>query len=89
MTKDDVIRMAREAGWTGPEDNAVYFSMLKRLIELARAAEREECAKVAKENAAEYKVGGSLYPMLGMHNSNYAATASDHIAHLISERGRT
>jgi len=53
MTQDDTIRMAREAGWTGPEDNAVYFSMLKRLIELARAAEREACAKVC-EAQGEY-----------------------------------
>jgi hypothetical protein len=42
MTQD-IIRMAREAGWTGPEDNAVYVLMLKRLIELARAAERGAC----------------------------------------------
>jgi hypothetical protein len=56
MTQEDTIRMAREAGWTGPEDNAVYFSMLKRLIELARAAEREACAKLCLETEPFYGV---------------------------------
>jgi hypothetical protein len=57
-----------------------------KLVAEAVAVEREECAKLAKEHAADCKVGGSLYPMLGVHNSKHAATACDHIAHLISER---
>ena len=52
-------------------------------------AEREACAKVAKEHAAEYKVGGELYTMLGMNTSKPAEAACDHIAHLIHERGNT
>ena len=50
--------------------------------------EREACKKLAQEQAAEYKVGGRLYAMLGMNTSQVAETACDHIAHLISERGQ-
>jgi hypothetical protein len=49
MTRDDVIRMAREAGWTGPEENVDYTNMLKRFAALVAAAEREACAKVCDE----------------------------------------
>jgi hypothetical protein len=40
MTNDDIIRMVHEAGF------GVTVQNLERLIELAVAAEREECAKV-------------------------------------------
>ena len=46
MTRDDIIRMAREAGWTGPEENVTYVAMLERFANLVAAAEREACAKV-------------------------------------------
>jgi hypothetical protein len=49
MTRDDIIRMAREAGW---HDGllAVTFTvpLLERFAALVAAAEREACAK---ENA--------------------------------------
>jgi hypothetical protein len=37
MTDENLIRIAREAGWTGPEDNLVYVSMLKRFAALVIA----------------------------------------------------
>ena len=43
MTRDDIIRMAREAGWTGPEDNLAYVSILERFAALVASAEREVC----------------------------------------------
>jgi len=92
MTKDDIILMADASGlsfYGMGRDRDKFLHYLEAFANLVAAAEREACAKVAKEHAAEYKVGGSLYPMLGMHNSKHAATAGDHIAHLISERGRT
>jgi hypothetical protein len=92
MTKEELILIADASGlsfYGMGKDRDKFLHYLEAFANLVATAEREACAKVAKENAAEYKVGGSLYPMLGMHNSNYAATASDHIAHLISERGRT
>ena len=48
MTRDDIIRMAREAGWTGPEENVTYVAMLERFANLVAAAEREACAKVCE-----------------------------------------
>jgi hypothetical protein len=50
MTRDDIIRMAREAGlalasfcrWSAYSDD------LERFAALVAAAEREECAKVAE-----------------------------------------
>jgi hypothetical protein len=41
MTRDAIIRMAREAGWTGPEENVTYVAMLERFANLVAAAERE------------------------------------------------
>ena len=50
MTKEDIIRMAREAGWTiGP----ATLSGLERFAALVAAAEREACAKVC-EDSVEY-----------------------------------
>ena len=41
MNRDDIIRMAREAGWTGPEENVTYVAMLERFAKLVAEAERE------------------------------------------------
>jgi hypothetical protein len=54
MTRDDIIRMAREAGWT--EYSLLHAVELQRLetfaalvaAALVAAAEREECAKVCE-----------------------------------------
>jgi hypothetical protein len=86
--KEAIIRMAREAGFYGQYPEAYNIVMIERFAALVAAAEREACAKVAKEHAAEYKVGGRLYTMLGMNTSKPAEAACDHIAHLISERGQ-
>ena len=54
MTREDIIRMARDAGWNGiyarplfsiymQETNFLHFATL------VAAAEREECAKVCEE----------------------------------------
>lgn len=51
MTKDDIIRMAREAGWSDWEIVGMKKE-LKRFFHLAytagASAEREECAKVVE-----------------------------------------
>jgi hypothetical protein len=80
-----IIEMAREAGLVG---GPVYAKGLEAFAELVRADEREACKKLAKEHAAEYKVGGRLYTMLGMNTSKPVEAACDHIAHLISQRGQ-
>jgi hypothetical protein len=48
MTRDDIIRMAREAGIV------VTGEAVWRLCELVAAAEREACAKVCEETTAAW-----------------------------------
>ena len=60
MTKDDIIRMAGEVDAVtkilldrkAPQgmDHDVFVCFLERFAELARAAEREACAKVCEEH---------------------------------------
>jgi hypothetical protein len=38
MTRDDIIRIAETAGWTGPKENVTYVAMLERFAELVAAA---------------------------------------------------
>ena len=65
MTQDEIIRMAREAGFTGcllPEeaDNLIggvfigdenWVKPLERFADLVAAHEREACAKVCEERS--------------------------------------
>ena len=53
MTKDDIIRMAREARLEG------YPDELERFANLVAAAEREACAKVCDELSAPDSCSGS------------------------------
>ncbi len=47
MTRDDIIRMAREAGWNWPEVHTTSIEdRLERFAALVAAAEREACAQV-------------------------------------------
>ena len=46
MTKDDIIRMAREAG---PLTKGPFDDWCKRFAKLVAAREREACAKVCDE----------------------------------------
>ena len=50
MNREDIIRMAQEAGWTGPEENVTYVAMLERFANLVAAVEREACAKLCEES---------------------------------------
>jgi hypothetical protein len=51
MTKDDITRMAREAGFVGFDgDNG----SLRRFAALVAAAEREVCAKLVENYALQY-----------------------------------
>jgi hypothetical protein len=57
MTRDDIIRMAREAGWRVDSEGEVLegdgwhiqTDIVERFAELVAAAEREECAKVVEQ----------------------------------------
>jgi hypothetical protein len=64
MNHDDIIRMAREAGYQYA-DNPVVLRGLKHFAELVAAAEREACAKVC-DNVEKRKWetlvnGGEMY----------------------------
>ena len=53
MTKDDIIRMAKEAGF----ERTKMHKALERFATIVAAAEREACAKVCEEpgwNAANW-----------------------------------
>ena len=51
MTQDDIIHMAREAGFEGLLDKAWGIEQLERFAALVAAHEREACAKVCEELA--------------------------------------
>ena len=64
MTKDDIIRMAREAGFerlgtyaSFGEDWVGFTESLEAFANLAVAAEREACAKIA-DGWPDYDVQG-------------------------------
>jgi hypothetical protein len=49
MTRDDIIRMAREAGFADGAAEIVGLEGFARFAALVAAAEREACAKVADD----------------------------------------
>lgn len=80
MTEDDILRMAREAGgvWefrrTFPVACVMYDEELIKFARLISAKEREECAKVCDEIAADY-------------DGSPAGTGADNCAAAIRARG--
>jgi hypothetical protein len=91
MNQDDVIRMAREAGWTGPEENVDYTNMLRHFAALVAAHEREECAKVCDELGAYwagYKDTALLNGDIALSNAaSGEPRAAEAIAKSIRARG--
>jgi len=63
MTKDDIIRMARDVGILDfrDEDNSEYvkdvLDDLERFASLVAAAEREACAKLCDEIGSDLWIG--------------------------------
>lgn len=83
MTTDDILRMAREAGVSNASMTVSLLGVLERFFRLAyaagAAAEREQCAEVAKAISDKYAVG---------HYGNEVDTA-DEIEDAIRARGKT
>jgi hypothetical protein len=54
MTREDIIRMAREANISVFENNSfaddLYISVLYRFASIVAAATKEKCAKLAEDN---------------------------------------
>ncbi len=62
MNREDIIRMARKAGfdYSGAEltwESVICTEELERFAALVRADEREACAKVCEENADDHSEG--------------------------------
>jgi hypothetical protein len=58
MTREEIIRMAREAGFNPVSYTGANLELFERFAALVAAAEREACAKVCDEKVdAEYKTG--------------------------------
>jgi len=55
MTREDIIRMAKEAEIPGSWDLNWFDPYLERFANLVAAHEREECAKVCDEQATDYE----------------------------------
>ena len=69
MTRDDIIRMAREAdeGFetdTFHEESLVGMDAIQRFAALVAAAEREACAKVLDRNRDMCQPNGTLAAVL-------------------------
>ena len=68
MTRDDIIRMAKEAGWkrvgrnseTGPEF-PVLVERLERFAALVSAAEREACAAVCERLPETFQIAADEF----------------------------
>jgi hypothetical protein len=60
MTRDDIIRMAREAGFSAKHTDVYFDRQLERFAALVAAAEREACAKVAKETVCDMHLGTGI-----------------------------
>ncbi len=72
MTRDDIIRMAREAGIV------VTGEAVWKLCELVAAAEREACAKLCEELRHPWGLSAETEDWVG---------ATDHCAAAIRARG--
>ena len=59
MNREDIARMAREAGISVTEGNSfsddMYISVLYRFANIVTAAEREACAKVCEDVDVKYE----------------------------------
>ena len=81
MKKDDVIRMAREAGIPyDPWPDSAYNKNIERFAALVAAAEREACAKVCEELRDDWLRGLGRYEFMG--------EGADYCADFIRARGQ-
>jgi len=76
MHKDDMIRLAREAGWEYANGDDGY-DPLWRFAELVAAAEREACAKIcdAECNPTPHEGHITTYQSGGYIMAEYLASA--------------
>jgi hypothetical protein len=73
LSRDDVIRMAREAGEAEGLETVIFHPVLERFANLVAAAEREACAKLVDEEMADYRYGTP--PNIALNNAAAAIRA--------------
>jgi hypothetical protein len=76
MTKDNIIRMAREVGagmLHGGEYSLFGDTAIERFAALVAAEEREQCAKLVDEEMADYRYG--TWPNIALNNAAAAIRA--------------
>ena len=83
MTRDDIIRLAQEAGllnqtapgviWSCPVPSDDYPDRIERFAALVAAAEREACAKVCEEQIKSYMSEQYTTDPLGGFRERFAA----------------
>jgi hypothetical protein len=86
MSRDDIIRMAREAGLlvvTPIPDDSVFVADLASFAALDAAAEREDCAKIC-DNYSEFR--WSWWKALADPLERAASDAADGLAQCIRNR---
>jgi hypothetical protein len=83
MTKDDIIRMAREAGHSPAQIDIVcrFAAVLDDFAAIVAAAEREACAKACEELRDDWLRGRGRYEFMG--------EGADYCADAIRARGNT
>ena len=57
MTRDDINRMAREAGFEHIAEADYWHPLFERFAALVAAAEREACARVCEDKADDLSEG--------------------------------
>jgi hypothetical protein len=83
MNKDDMIRLAREAGWKYADGDDGY-APLWEFGQLVEAAERESCAKLCDE---ETNPNADKYEPVSQYQSGCYITA-EYLAGAIRARGQ-
>jgi len=96
MTRDDIIRMAREAGFnqilatnTGADvwiDDGFYVEEMERFAALVAAAEREACAEMCERRKSLYWME---FDKTGSDADRAAAIASEECSDAIRARGES
>jgi len=77
MNHDDIIRMAKEAGWKRVDHPAfpILVERIERFARLVAAAEREACAEVCEKLPETFKIAADVfgYKAEAPTAENYAA----------------
>jgi hypothetical protein len=60
MTRDDIIRMAREAGVYAAHTELTLMAGLERFAALVAAQEREACAKVVEHYRSDWDMADTI-----------------------------